>query len=155
MNLNEVKIKKLVIHKDERGYLFEGLRKDDSMFNGEYGQCLISVVYAGIIKGFHKHEKQTDYTLCAKGKVLYIVSDGKEIKKIILDGEDPLLVKVPPGLWHGYKALEKEAILIHIMDTIYDLEDTEAKDPHSFGDVWKIKNPNSKPQKSLDVAKEQ
>lgn len=137
MSLKGIKIKNLEIHKDDRGYLFEGLRKDDSLFDGKYGQCLISVVYADIIKGLHKHKKQTDYTLCAKGRVLYVVSDEKEVQKFILDENKPVLIKVPPGLWHGYKAIEKEAVLVHIMDRTYDPEDTLAKDPYSFWDIWK------------------
>ena len=36
MSLEEIKIKKLKIHKDDRGYLFEGLRQDDSLFDGKY-----------------------------------------------------------------------------------------------------------------------
>ena len=136
MNLNKVKIKRLVIHEDDRGYLFEGLRADDNIFEGKFGQCLISIVHNGIIKGFHKHKKQVDYTLCAKGKAIYAVSDGKEIKKFLLDGQNPILIKVPPGIWHGYKAVEGDAVLVHIMNTTYNPEDTEEKDPLSFGDIW-------------------
>jgi len=136
MNLNKVKIKKLVIHEDDRGYLFEGLRADDALFEGEFGQCLISIVHNGVIKGFHKHKKQVDYTLCAKGKAIYAVSDGKEIKKFLLDGKNPILIKVPPGIWHGYKAIEGDAVLIHVMNTTYNPKDTEEKDPLSFGDIW-------------------
>jgi len=137
MSLKDIKLKKLVIHKDDRGYLFEGLRKDDKLFDGVFGQCLISVVYPNVIKGLHKHTKQTDYTLCAKGRLLYIAADGKRVKKFLLDSNDPILIKVPPGIWHGYKALDEEVIVVHIMDTTYDPNDTDSKDPMAFGDVWK------------------
>jgi len=138
MTIEDIKTKELKIHKDDRGYLFEGLRQDDSLFDGTYGQCLISVVYPNVIKGLHKHIKQTDYTLCAKGKILYVATDGKTVKKFILDGEKPLLIKTPPGIWHGYKALEEEVLIVHIMDTIFDPNDTEEKDPYAFGDLWKV-----------------
>ncbi|MBU1632507.1 MAG: dTDP-4-dehydrorhamnose 3,5-epimerase family protein [Nanoarchaeota archaeon] len=138
MSINNIKIKKLIIHKDDRGYLFEGLRQDDHLFDGIYGQSLISVVYPNVIKGLHKHTKQTDYTLCAKGRILYVATDGKEVKKMILDGENPVLIKIPPGIWHGYKALGKEVLIVHIMDTTFDPNDTEEKDPYAFGDVWEV-----------------
>lgn len=138
MSLKDIKIKKLVIHKDERGYLFEGLRKDDSLFGGEFGQCLISVVYKDAIKGLHKHANQTDYTLCAKGKLLYVATDGREVKKFILDENNPRLIKIPLGIWHGYKALEDEALVVHILDRTYNPKDTEEKDPYAFGNFWEI-----------------
>lgn len=136
MNLDKIEIKKLVVRKDNRGYLFEGLREDDKLFEGKFGQCLISTVYKDVIKGFHKHKKQIDYTLCAEGKAIYVASDGKEIKKFLLNSQDPILIKVPPGIWHGYKAVEGNAVLVHIMNTTYDPKDTEEKDPLSFGNVW-------------------
>lgn len=138
MSLDKIKIKKLIIHEDDRGYLFEGLRKDDSLYDGTFGQCLVSIVYPGVTKGLHKHTRQTDYTLCASGRALYIATDGKNVKKLILDSKKPVLIKVPPGIWHGYKALDNEAMIIHIMDITYDPEDTEEKDPNAFGDIWKI-----------------
>jgi dTDP-4-dehydrorhamnose 3,5-epimerase-like enzyme len=140
MELKKIEIKKLIIHKDERGYLFEGLKNNDHLFDGKFGQCLISVVNPEIIKGLHKHKIQTDYTLCVKGKVLYVVGDEEKFEQFILDGDDPLLIKVPPGYWHGYKAMNDEALLVHIMDTIFDPNDTEAVDPYHFGDFWTIKD---------------
>lgn len=138
VTINDVKVKKLIVHRDERGYLFEGLRFDDNFYGGKFGYNLISVVSAGVIKGLHRHQKQTDYTLCAKGRALYVVSDGKNFKKFVLDGEDPLLIAVPPGLWHGYKALDGEALLIHIIDYVFDPSDCEAVDPFHFGNYWDV-----------------
>ena len=54
----------------------------------------------------------------------------------MLDGKNPILIKVPPGIWHGYKAIEGDAVLIHVMNTTYNPKDTEEKDPLSFGDIW-------------------
>ncbi len=138
-SLEGVKIKKLTLHGDERGYLFEGLRADDPLYGGKFGYTLISVVNPGIIKGLHRHQKQTDYTLCAKGKALYVFGNGKEFRQVILDGKDPILVAVPPGLWHGYKALDDEAILVHVIDRVYDPNDSEAIDPYAFGDYWSVR----------------
>jgi dTDP-4-dehydrorhamnose 3,5-epimerase len=131
-----VEFKDLVVHADDRGYLFEGLRKDDKLFGGKFGQVLISVVFPGEVKGWHLHRKQTDYTLCAKGNILYGLSDGKECEMFVLGENDRRMVKTPPGVWHGYKAIGKEAVIVHVMDTVFDPDDTERKDPGEFGDVW-------------------
>jgi len=135
----KIKVKKLKIHADQRGYLFEGLRKDDAIFGGKYGQTLISVVYPGVVKGWHKHKRQTDYTMCIKGNILYGIGDGKKTKTFVMGEKNLILIKVPPGFWHGYMAIDKEAIIVHVMDITYDPDDTEAKDINAFGDVWKIK----------------
>lgn len=142
----KVEIKKLKIHADDRGYLFEGLRSDDAIFDGKFGQSLVSVLYPGVVKAWHKHEKQTDYTLCALGDVKYCVAEelegGKAKVETFFLGERSLnLIKVPPGLWHGYTALgNQRAILFHIMDVTFDSEDTQSKDYLTFGDVWTVKN---------------
>lgn len=138
-----VQFKKLKIHLDERGYLFEGLRKDDAIFGGKFGQTLISVVYPGVVKGWHMHKKQTDYTICAKGNIMYGICDGKKAKTFIIGEKNPVMIKVSPGIWHGYMALGREAILVHVMDTTFDPEDTERKDPKSFGNIWISKNKKS------------
>ncbi|MBI4148979.1 dTDP-4-dehydrorhamnose 3,5-epimerase family protein [Candidatus Woesearchaeota archaeon] len=138
MSIADVQVKKLAVHRDGRGYLFEGLRADDGLFSGKYGQCLISVLNSGVIKGLHRHQKQTDFTLCAKGKVLYVATDGTRARKFLLDGADPMLLKIPPGVWHGYQAIEGEALLVHNMDSVYDPADTEVMDPHAFGNLWHL-----------------
>jgi dTDP-4-dehydrorhamnose 3,5-epimerase len=140
MSLDKVEIKVLKIHEDERGYLFEGLRADDKLFGGKFGQTLISHVNKDVTKGLHLHHKQTDYTLCAKGKALYVATDGKGVKQFILDGKNPVLIKVPPGIWHGYKAIDGDALLIHVMDETFDPDDTEAKDPDAFGPIWDVED---------------
>ena len=127
--------KQLNVFKDERGYMIS-LRANEEIFNGKFGQCLLSVIYPGIIKGLHLHKKQTDFCVCVKGHAKYVATDGKEFESFIIGESNPLLVKVSPGIWHGYMALDNETIIMHTMDTYYDSKDTEKIDPFSFGDLW-------------------
>lgn len=144
----EIQIKNLKIFANDQGYLFETLRNDDELFDGKFGQTLISVIYPGVIKGLHKHEKQTDYTTCIKGNIKYVTikekSDGtKEIKTFIIGERNPILVKTPPGIWHGYTPLSnEEAVILHLEDEVYNPkeDDTQRKDPFEFGDLWSVKN---------------
>ena len=143
-----VEVKNLKVFANDQGYLFETLRDDDKIFNGKFGQVLVSVLYPGVIKGMHKHEKQTDYTSCIKGNVKYVAikenKDGTlEVKTFVIGERNPLLIKTPPGIWHGYTPLSnQEAVILHVMDKAYDVndDDTERKDPYFFGDVWSVKN---------------
>jgi dTDP-4-dehydrorhamnose 3,5-epimerase len=137
-----VETKKLDIFRDNRGYLIS-LRANDEFFNGKFGQSLISVVYPGVIKGLHLHKKQTDFSVCIKGNIKYVTvkesEKGNKIESFIIGEKNPLLIRVPPGVWHGYTALDKEATIIHVMDEIFNPinEDVERRDPFYFGDVWR------------------
>jgi len=145
--MSGIEFKDLKVFANDQGYLFETLRNDDSIFGGSFGQVLVSVLYPGVIKGLHKHSKQTDYTTCVKGNIKYIVAkeneDGSaDVKTYVLGENNPVLIKVPPGYWHGYMPLaNQEATVLHVMDTLFDPkdDDTERKDAFAFGDVWTVK----------------
>lgn len=140
-----VEIKELkVFNLGKEGKLFETLRSDDKIYEGRFGQNLISEVNPGIIKGLHKHNKQTEYTTCVSGNILYVAikenENGAEIKKFVIGEKNPIMLKTPPGIWHGYTPLDgKRALILYTMDRAYNPKDvdTEERDVMSFGDVWK------------------
>ncbi|MEK6871646.1 MAG: methyltransferase domain-containing protein [Nanoarchaeota archaeon] len=142
-----VAIKKLKIFANEQGYLFETLRNDDPFFGGAFGQALVFEVYPGVLKGYHLHEKHDEYITCVKGNIKYIVvkeyPDGsKKINTFIIGERNPMLLKIPRGLWRGYMPLEnKSAMIMDIMSKPYDPRDpdTQEKDVFAFGDVWTVK----------------
>ena len=141
-----VQLKELKVFSDDRGYMFEGLRKDDALFDGTYGQTLVTVLYPGVVKAWHRHARQADYTLCAVGNVKYCVAYERgqgdvQIETYYLGEGHQALIKVPPGIWHGYTPIGgQRAVLVHVMDTTYDPTDTQRKDWLAFGDVWSVKN---------------
>src|SRR3989344_2888473 len=102
-----VEIKKLKIFANEQGYLFETLRNDDSFYNKEFGQVLIFEVYPGVIKGYHLHEKHDEYITCIRGNIKYVVvkeypNGSRKINKFVIGEKNPVLIKIPRGLWRGY-----------------------------------------------------
>ena len=72
-----VKVKKLKVIPDERGHLMEMLRDDDEFFQ-RFGQVYLSVVYPGVVKGWHYHKKQTDHFVFVKGMAKVVLYDGRE-----------------------------------------------------------------------------
>ncbi len=120
------------------------LRSDDALYGGKFGQVLISVNKPGVVKAWHMHENQTDYTTCIRGKIRLLTAEEKakektEIKEFELDGEKPVLVKVPAGVWHGYEVIGKEeATVLYIMDVSYNPKnpDEQRKEQNDFGKVW-------------------
>ena len=139
-----ISIKNLQIFRDVEGYLFETLRRDDSIFSGDFGQNLVSFVNPGIIKGLHLHNKQTEYTTCISGNIRYVaikenLNSLPQIQKIDIGEDNPVLIKTLPGTWHGYAPLNnRQAIILYTMDRPYDPKDTDTleRDPYFFGDVW-------------------
>ncbi|MFH1663292.1 MAG: dTDP-4-dehydrorhamnose 3,5-epimerase family protein [archaeon] len=142
--MGKEKAKELKVFRDARGFLFELLRKDDELFEGKFGQILVSESNSGVVRAWHLHEKQIDYVCCVKGKIKFCTAEEKkgktEIKEFLLGEEKPVLVKVPAGIWHGYKVLgEKPALVVYVMDKAYNPKkpDEKRKEETAFGKkVW-------------------
>ena len=132
-----IRIKELKLHLDDRGYLYETLRADDPNYLG-FGQAYISAINPEVIKGFHKHELQTDHVVCVAGQIkLVVVEDGTcEIEEIHLSVLSPKMVIIPPRHWHGWKCIGNEpALVFNISNFCHypNCPDEERMDP--------IKNP--------------
>jgi dTDP-4-dehydrorhamnose 3,5-epimerase len=125
--IDGVRTKKLKVIPDERGFLMEMLRDDDEFFQ-KFGQVYLSVVYPGVVKGWHYHRKQTDHFVFVKGMakvVLYDSRDGSptkgEVNEFFLGEQNPMLLVIPPGVLHGMKGIGVEpALLINVPDQVYD-----------------------------------
>lgn len=144
-----VLIIKLNRHADDRGYLTEVLRCDDPHFQ-KFGQAYVSFLRKGIIKAWHKHEKQTDhfYVVSGTSKIgLYDDREGSvtkgQYKTVVLGeaGHDALLV-IPPLVWHGQMSLSEVTYLLNMPTEPYDAANPdEIRAPiDAFEDVWSIQN---------------
>lgn len=140
--MNGIEIKKLKVFSDERGCLFEILRNvDEVLGKTEIAQVTVGVLKPGITKAWHMHKEQTDHITILKGKALLGLANGKETEKIFLDEKKPELVKISPGIWHGIKALEGEAVILYIMNKTYNPEDEFRKNEEEFEKgFWESKN---------------
>ena len=109
-----VKVKKLNPIPDERGWLMEILRCDDEIFE-KFGQVYITTAYPGVVKAWHCHKFQTDNFTCIKGMMKVALYDAREnsktyreINEFFIGEKNPLLIKVPPMVYHGFKAIGDE-----------------------------------------------
>ena len=100
-------------------------------------------MYQGTAKAWHIHRKQTDwwYVIGAVKAALYDTRDGSPTKGTLMeflmgDGH-AACVKIPPGVAHGCRALERSHLL-YITSSVYDPDD-EGRIPHddpSIGYDW-------------------
>jgi len=109
-----VKTKQLRIIPDERGWLMEILRCDDEFFT-KFGQVYLTTAYPDIVKAWHMHKIQTDNFSCIHGMMKVVLYDARkesltfgEINEFILGEKNPMLISVPPFVYHGFKAIGSE-----------------------------------------------
>ena len=84
---------------------------------------------------------QTDYWVCLKGslKVGWATEeDGCEFK--YLSDKNPQVLEIPPGVYHGYKALESGSILAYYVTRKYDPSDEYRAPIGEFGEIWDAEN---------------
>lgn len=135
-----VKTKRLKVVPDERGRLMEMLRADDKLFI-KFGQLYLSTTYPGVVKGWHYHKIQTDNVVCVKGMLKLVLYDSREssktkgeINEFFIGEHHPLLVQIPPLIYHGWKCIsEEEALVVSCPTEAYSYEkpDEYRIDPHS------------------------
>ena len=122
-----VEIKKLKVMKDGRGKLMEILRSDDKIF-AKFGQVYFTTAYPGTTKAWHYHKKQDDHFCCIAGKMRLALYDARpksgtrgEINDFELGLDNPQVVKIPKGVYHGFKCVSKEeAIVINVPTYAYN-----------------------------------
>ncbi len=121
--IDGVVIKQLVTHPDDRGFFREILRDDDRLLK-RFGQISATTTYPGVVKAFHWHARQDDLWYVAAGTaqvVLYDRRDGSKTQgqtQVIYAGDlNPVLIKIPPGVAHGYRVLGSEPVTVVYVTT--------------------------------------
>lgn len=141
-----VVIKNLNKNEDERGWLAEIWRSDESNFSP--AMSYVSETKPGVIRGPHEHEFQADgFVFLGPGNFRLFLWDNrqdsqtfKEEMQIEVGENNPVFVIVPPGVVHGYKCIsEKEAWCINLPDKLYAGKDKKEK----VDEIRHEKDPNS------------
>lgn len=121
-----VKIKKLKMIPDERGYLMEIMRYDDEQFQ-KFGQTYISACYPQVIKAWHYHKKQTDNFCVVSGMMKVVLYDSRsgptygKINEFFVGELNPMLITIPTEIVHGMTAIGgKPALLLNTPDLAYN-----------------------------------
>ena len=122
-----VVVKRLKVIPDERGRLMEILRRDDAVFK-KFGQVYMTTVRPGIVKAWHYHKLQTDSFTCVSGEIRLALYDSrpesptyKETAEFTMSLDLPMLVQIPPLVFHGFKCTSaKEAMVINTVTEPYN-----------------------------------
>jgi len=146
-----VQVKKLRLLPDERGYLMEMLRSDWPEFM-RFGQAYVTCCYPGVYKAWHYHKLQWDFFVCVSGMakvVLYDSRDGSStggmVNEFHIGHLNPLLLKIPPMVYHGFTAEGGQAaLIINIPTQLYNYQQPdEYRLPHNDPSIpysWEVRH---------------
>ncbi len=129
--INDVVLKDLFTHIDERGFFREIVRVTDDIFAEGFGQWSQSLIYQGVVKAWHIHRVQVDWWYVATGVLKVALHDVRqnsptyrETMEILMgDNQPACLLRVPPGVAHGCKCISGPANLFYITSNVYNPSD--------------------------------
>ena len=134
---------------DERGKIMHMLRADDPHFE-QFGEVYFSVVYPGIVKGWHRHTKMTLNYAVPVGMIKLVLYDEREdsstkgqLVELFIGEDNYCLVKIPSMIWNGFKGIGiKPAIVANCATIPHDPNEIIRLDP--FSDKipynWELRN---------------
>lgn len=158
--ISGVQIKELKSFPDERGFFRELIRFSDPIFDsltGNFGQWSHSRTGRNTTKAWHFHHLQTDWWYIGGGAVQAVLFDlreesptrGRKMEFILGDPEQQpgalcIVLRIPPGVAHGYKTITETSDLFYITDHVYNPEDegrlpfNSDRVPHSWGNTEEL-----------------
>ena len=88
---------------DERGTVMHMLRASDPHFRG-FGEIYFSVVYPGVVKGWHLHQRMVLNYAVPHGRIKFVLFDPRpdsatrgQVQELFLGPDHYCLVQVPAG----------------------------------------------------------
>jgi dTDP-4-dehydrorhamnose 3,5-epimerase len=119
---------------DERGKVMQMLRRDDPWFE-RFGEIYFSVVYPGVIKGWHLHKVMTMNYAVITGRIKLVLYDEREksptrgeLQEIFTGEDNYCLITIPPNVWNGFKGIGVERALVANCST----------DPHDPSEIARL-----------------
>lgn len=134
--IKEVKVRPLRQIPDERGKVMHMLRCDDPWFE-KFGEIYFSLVYPGVIKGWHLHKRMTLNYAVVSGMVKLVLYDDREdsptrgeLQELFTGEDNYALITIPPGIWNGFNGIGvKPAIVANCATEPHDPEEIVRMDP--------------------------
>ena len=134
-----LEIRELPVHKDQRGWLAEIIRDDETAFRPV--MSYLSMTSPGLLRGPHEHREQVDF-FCFIGKFRLYIWDNRNdsptyLEKKIIDTKGvPTVAIVPAGVVHAYKNIDSsDGLVINMPDRLFmGKDETEPVDEIRYED---------------------
>jgi dTDP-4-dehydrorhamnose 3,5-epimerase len=142
------------VHTDSRG-LFAKFCIDQAYreigIEQNFAEEFFTVSKRNVVRGMHFQvppKSQHKTVCCIDGKVLDILFDLRmgsptylKSDSIELNGKQPKLIYIPPGIAHGFLAEEDNSILLYKVSEGYSRELDQGIHWNSFGYQWPVEEP--------------
>ena len=120
-------------HIDERGRVMHMIRVDNPLFD-HFGEIYFSEILPEMIKAWKLHHKITQFFTVPIGSVKLILFDNRpasktkgQLQEFIIGRQDYQLIKIPPGVWYGFKCLsDHSALVVNCIGFPHDPEEAES-----------------------------
>jgi len=113
-----------------------------NVFDSLNGQINISYVNStSHVVAWHRHKIQTDFWFCVKGSFKVGLAKGvDDFEFQYISDKNPRVLEIPPGIWHGYKALEPNSVMLYYLTEKYDPKDEWKCPVGAFNENWETEN---------------
>ena len=140
VEIEDVQLRKLIVHGDHRGRVFEGWRESWTPF--VVRQLTEGRAQKGVMKGLHLHYLQWDWWRVVTGRMLVGLYDARPASGTFgrsvtfeMSADEPSALAIPPGVAHGYFALE-DLEMIYLLSEVYNPDDEHGVRWDSVGIEW-------------------
>lgn len=121
---------------DERGAVLHMLRSDDAAFE-QFGEIYFSMVYPGVVKGWHRHRRMTLNYAVPVGMVKLVCYDDRAgsptagvVQELHVGELNYVLVTIPPLILNGFKGEGTvPALVANCATEPHDPDEIERLDP--------------------------
>ena len=125
---------------DERGAVMHMLRSDDAAFE-QFGEIYFSMVYPGVVKGWHRHRRMTLNYAVPVGMVKLVCYDDRAgsptagvVQELHIGELNYVLVTIPPLILNGLKGEGTvPALVANCATEPHDPDEIERLDPATEG----------------------
>ncbi|RLC92143.1 MAG: dTDP-4-dehydrorhamnose 3,5-epimerase [Chloroflexi bacterium] len=148
--ISGVKVRRLRLIPDDRGWLMEILRSDWEEYE-TFGQVYVTTCYPGVVKAWHYHKSQTDHFTCVGGMAKVALYDPREdsptkgmVNEFCIGPLNPTLIKIPRLVYHGFAAIGNDtAVIVNTPTAVYNYESPDEHrvpyDDPSIPYSWQVK----------------
>ena len=124
---------------DDRGRVMHMMRSDNPMFV-RFGESYFSEILPGQVKAWKRHSTSTQHLAVPVGTILLVIYDGRpdsvtqgQTVQLEIGRENYVLVRIPNGLWYGFKCISLgPALIANCTDFPHDSGESETKNELDF-----------------------
>lgn len=115
---------------NEKGFLQEIYQTAEGHF--PVAQSYMTSTRAGITRAWYKHRKQWDALFPLAGRLTLVLIDDRadsatfgRLNDFVLDASEPAVVRFPPGIWHGFRPIGTDILLLHLTSDAFVLDEPD------------------------------